>query len=89
MSIFPELDLKHEKTSVTYTLEKGHPTTKKPVKITVTVHLDNKERTVTIRGLKDKFQFEKSDIWLVKTVNELIEKGLELADAEQRVKGKD
>lgn len=83
--LFPELDTRYVKSEVTYKLTKQSPGNKKDVTIYVTVHLDNESRTVTIRGLKDKFEFTKSDIWLAKTVNELIEQGLELADKEARV----
>ena len=83
--LFPELDTRYVKSEVTYKLTKQSPHNKKDVTIHVTVHLDNEMRTVTIRGLNNKFEFTKSDIWLAKTINELIEEGLELADKEARV----
>ena len=83
--LFPELDLRYVKSEVTYKLTKQNPTSKKDVTIFVTVHLDNEMRTVTMRGLNKTFEFTKSDIWLTKTINELITEGLELADKEQRV----
>lgn len=85
MALFPELDTKYIKSEVTYKLSKQVPDSKKKVTIEVTVHLDNTMRQVTIRGLNKTFEFTKSDIWLAKTINELITEGLELADKEQRV----
>lgn len=85
MAIFPELDIHYIKSDVTYKLRKQNPQTKKDVVIEVTVHLDNDMRKVSLRGKNKTFEFTKSDIWMAKTVNELIEKALELADKEQRV----
>lgn len=84
--MFPELDIQYIKSEVTYKLKKQNPSSGKDVAIEVTVHLDNDMRQVTIRGMNKTFEFTKSDIWLVRTINGLIDKGLELADAEQRVK---
>lgn len=86
MAIFSELDNHWLKSEVTYKLWKAYGPKNKKVEITVTVHLDNQERTVTIRGINKTFEFTKSDPYLIAAVNELIEKGLELANAEQRVK---
>lgn len=83
--LFPELDTRYVKSEVTYKLTKQDPGSKKDVTIYVTVHLDNEERTVTIKGKHDKFEFRTTDIWLAKTINELIAEGLELADKEARV----
>lgn len=84
-NLFPELDTNYVKSDVTYKLWKQDPNSKKGVRIEVTVHLDNEMRKVSIRGLNKSFEFTKSDIWLAKTINELIAEGLELADKESRV----
>lgn len=78
--------IKYLKSEVTYKLWKNGGKDNKKVAITVTVHLDNEERKVTIRGLNKTFEFTNSDPYLVADINELIEKAVDLAQAEQRVK---
>lgn len=85
MNIFPELDTHYIKSGVTYELTKQNPETKKDVVIKITVHLDSDIRKVTIHGKNKDFEFIKSKLSTVRVVNELIEKGLELAGKEQRI----
>lgn len=86
MAIFSELENHWEKSEVTYRLWKAYGNDNKRVSITVKVHLDNDMRKVTIQGKNDKFEFRNSDPYLIRAINELIEKALDLAESESRVK---
>lgn len=74
------------KTDVTYKLWKTYGPKDKTVEIEATVHLDNEERKVSLHGKQRNFIFENSDPYLVQAILDLMEKALELANQEKRVK---
>lgn len=71
-----------QKTDVRYTITGEH--NGKTITIYLTVHLDNQERRVSIRGTNGKFNFTESDPYLIGVINELIEKALDIARDEPR-----
>lgn len=84
--IFPEMDMHYIKSEVTYRLWKNDGVNKKDAEIFVTVHLDNDNRKVSIKGTHGNFEFTKSDPHLAQNITELMQQGIELAQNELRVK---
>ena len=85
----PEVPIHYQKTETTYRAWVYDYHTKQDVEVFVTVNFDrdSKKRTVTIHGKHDKFEFRESDPALVKLINRLIEKGVDLANEEPQVRG--
>lgn len=78
------MDIKAIKTSEHYRLEKDHKGVQ--LAIDLEVDLDNEERTMSLRtsGDSKKFEFTKSDPFLVAEIASLIEKATEVTHRVKR-----
>lgn len=78
-------DVSVKKTEEKYVLFGKNPKDEKALKINLTVHLDNEERTLSITGKHNMFEFKKSDPYLIEGMIELFEKAVEVGHAAKRL----
>lgn len=79
-------DISVKKTEEKYVLVGKNPKDDKALKVTLVVHLDNDERTFSITGKNNMFEFRKSDPYLIQGMIELFEKAVEVGQGAQRLK---
>lgn len=79
-------DVSVKKTEEKYVLVGKNPRDDKALKINLTVHLDTDERTFSITGKHNMFEFKKSDPYLIEGMIELFEKAVEVGNNAQRLK---
>lgn len=79
-------EIKVEKIEEKYVLKGKNPQNDKELKVNLTVHLDNEQRTMSITGKNNMFEFKKSDPYLIEGMIELFTKAVEVGNAATRIK---